>query len=309
MNDLQNPIVGEQIQIIPPNENIGNIIGTSKAHALPDAKKINDIVHILTTEEIRISPKSFVVTKETTNISLAKKMLRLSSLSLAASIVSEFHSDDKIILDGVRTVSIKLYDSKDSFSLALNNNLLELVEWVYSDKVATRLKLFLERLTLEMDESRSLIHELNIYLEPVLAQAEQRYNFVILERKDKYLAELKDLLKDIRTQSDLYSQKIRNLLNNLLRDILAAVVLIGFTIFTKFSDNIQLDKERLLSFVFTGLAIYYLLSIVLQTVVDIVDVQVSKREMLYWKTPLKNCYPKRILNSILINHYKEEGGV
>ena len=106
----------------------------------------------------------------------------------------------------------------------------------------------MHRLTLEIDESKSLIHELNLHLEKAFEEAIQRYNFAILERREKYISELKELLKDIKNQSDLYSQKIRNLLNNLLRDILAAILLIGFTIFTKFSDNLILDKVSLLNY-------------------------------------------------------------
>jgi hypothetical protein len=291
-NDLLNPIIGPNIRIIPSNSNSKNEVFPNEKYSLPDSEQINEMVHILTNEEICISPKNFTICKETVDCPLKRKLLKLSSLSLAASIVSEFHSEDKVVLDGIRLINITLSDSSDCFSESLNSNLIKLIEWIYSEKIATRLKLFLHRLTLEINEKNTLIYELNIHLESALDEATQRYNFVILERKDKYIAELKDLLKDIRTQSDLYSQKIRNLLNNLLRDILAALILVGFTIFTKFSDNIQLDKEQLLNYVFTGLAIYYVISIIFQTVVDIVDVQVSKREMLYWKNTTKELLPE-----------------
>jgi hypothetical protein len=74
---------------------------------------------------------------------------------------------------------------------------------------------------------------------------------------------------------------------------LAAIVLIGFTLFTKFSDNIQLDKELLLKYVFNALAIYYVVSIVLQAIVDITDMHISKREILYWKNTTKELLPEK----------------
>ncbi len=289
-SNMKVSITGLYIQILPPNKDIVNI---PQNHVIPDTEKINEIVHVLSDKEICISPKTFVISDGLENISLREKLLKLSSLSLAASIVNEFHSGNKVVIDGIKRVNLQLYNSTDRFSDELNNKLLKAVEWIYSDKVSTRLKLFLDRLTIELNDDNSIVHELNIHLESALNQAEQRYNFVILERKDKYLAELKDLLKDIRTQSDLYSLKIRTLLNNLLRDILAAIVLIGFTVFTKFSDNLELDKAKLLSYVFTGLAAYYVFSIVFQTIVDIIDVQVSKKEMLYWKNTTKELLPEK----------------
>jgi hypothetical protein len=171
--------------------------------------------------------------------------------------------------------------------------LTEAVSWIYEDKPITRRKLFNDRLTLDIDEDKTLIENLYLHAENSLTQARERYIFVITERKDAYIKELKDLLKDLRSQSDLYSQKIRALLNNFLRDLLASIILIGFTIFTKFSDNLNLDKEKLLVYVFSGLGIYYIVSIILQVTIDCIDINITSKELKYWKNASKELLPER----------------
>jgi len=136
-----------------------------------------------------------------------------------------------------------------------------------------------------------------------LEQAKERYNFVILERRDQYVKELNSLLKDVKSQSELHATKIRNLLSNLLRDVLAAIVLVGFTLFSKVSDIVQLNESHLLVYIFTGLGIYYIVSIALQATIDLVDVWTSKQEMFYWENVTKELIPagdfkKHVANSL-----------
>jgi len=282
-DEVEQPIVGLSFQILHYGQSVQN---NSMQYKLPQASEINKIVHSVSAKDIVIDPSHFAFAS-TVDSDLEKKLYILATLTMVASIVNDFYSVEKIIVDGMRRIEMKLFENSDTVSQKEYQNLLKLVSWIYEEKASTRQKLFADRITLELDESRSLVFALSQHLENSLRQAEQRYNFVILERKDKYIAELKDLLKDIRNQSDLYSQKIRTLLNNLLRDVLAAVVLVGFTLFTKFSDNMLLDKELLLIYVFNGLALYYVSSILFQGIVDITDMYVSNKEILYWKNATK----------------------
>lgn len=290
VNGLDEKFIGSRFQIVPlNNKTVTDFVSNDE---IPETAIINNIVHSFTTEDIIINPVSFIYQTNSKH-PLVNIFNKLACLSLSASIVNEFYSNDKITIDGIRRINLKLYEKGEQFTSSLYENLLRLVKWIYEEKTITRQKLFNDRVTLELDETKSYIHSLSLHLESSLNQAIQRYNFVILERKDKYVSELKDLLKDIRIQSDLYSQKIRGLLNNLLRDILAALLLVGFTLFTKFSDNLLLDKELLLHYVFYSLAIYYVISIVLQTIVDFTDICVSKQEMLYWKKTTKELLPEK----------------
>lgn len=293
VHGLNQPIVGQSFQIIPFDQTIQiNPI----QFKVPQAIEVNKIVHTVSAKEIVINPSQFVFTS-VAETQLENSLYKLAILTLAASIVNDFYSIEKVTVDGIRRIEMKLFENTDTISKKDYQNLLKLVTWIYEEKISTRQKLFNDRITLEVEANQSFICALSKHLENSLLQAEQRYNFVILERKDKYISELKDFLKDIRTQSDLYSQKIRSLLNNLLRDVLAAIILVGFTLFTKFSDNIQLDKELLLKYVFNVLAIYYVISIVLQAIVDIADMHISQKEILYWKNTTKELLPEKEFKS------------
>lgn len=73
----------------------------------------------------------------------------------------------------------------------------------------------------------------------------------MLERRDAYAKELTNLLKDLKAQSDLYSSKVRSLLGNLTRDVLAGILLIGFTMFTKFTEIEKLSRyENIINIIF-----------------------------------------------------------
>lgn len=286
---LNQSIIGQSFQIIP----FGQSVQTNTVQfKIPSTLEVNKLVHSVSVQEIVIDPSHFVFTPTDDN-EIEYRLYRLSALTMAASVVNEFYSVEKIITDGIRRIEMKLFENSDTITKKEYLNLLKLVSWIYEEKITTRHKLFTDRITLELDENNSFVFALSQHLENSLIQAEQRYNFVILERKDKYISELKELLKDIRNQSDLYSQKIRTLLNNLLRDVLAALVLVGFTLFTKFSDNIQLDKELLLTYVFNGLALYYVVSIFFQAIVDITDISITNKEIIYWKNAIKELLPEK----------------
>jgi hypothetical protein len=205
-------------------------------------------------------------------------------------IAQEYYSNGKLVLDGLKRVELPVAGAEEC-SYTCYAALARIVAWLYEDKIKTRKKLFADRLTLELRPGESLIGALQHNLEESFQQAKERYAFVILERKDAYFKELKDLLKDLRTQSDLYATKIRSLVTNILRDALAGIVLIGFTIFTRFSDNITLDKAQLLNYVFGGLAIYYLISFTVQLIVDVTDVRITGKELAYWKKVSKEYIP------------------
>lgn len=301
VKDLDILIGGEYFCFIPAIEDFlsteikNNIV-------LPEEGKIKESVYFITNSEIKFNPNTYVAAKDfSSNKPIAQAWLRQSILALSSCVVNEFYSFDKIILDGLKRSVLKVSEENDSFSIKLQQNLCQLILWIYEDRATTRKKLFNDRLTLEYQNGDSLIESLNKHLLGSLEQAKQRYNFIIIERKDAYVKELKDLLKDLRNQSDLYAQKIRTLLSNFLRDLLAAIILIGFTIFTKFTENIGLMKHELLEYVFHGLAIYYIISVLLQIILDWTDIYITKTELRYWK----NASKELIADSEFNQHLKE----
>ncbi|UYQ92134.1 hypothetical protein MKQ68_18770 [Chitinophaga horti] len=268
--------------------------------SLPDRKKIRESLRIVTDQDISIFCPAYEV-RIFGSSKLSQEFVNKASLALATSLLSEYYSFEKVIIDGFRRIELKLDDEKSKATEAFYRGLLELVDWIYSDRITIRKKLFHERLSLELSTNDSFVEALSRHSEKAIKQAKERYNFVIIDRKDAYLKELKELLKDVRAQSDLYANKLRSLLSNFLRDLLAALILIGFTIFTKFKDNQILEDIKLLDIVFFGLSIYYTFSVIMQSIVDTTDILISKRELTYWKNVTKELMPEEEFNHHIEN--------
>jgi len=290
--DLENSIGSETFQILPL---VANDISPNNHGYLPSFATIQENIHFISDIPISFNLNHYALIAGDYQNRLGKALLELSEVALSVAVVDEFYNSNKIILNGLKRLVLKIGEESDT-NFDYLQNLVCVVKWLYEDRINTRKKLFNERLTLEVDESTTLLKALREQLTPAFEQAKERYNFVILDRKDAYAKELKDLLKDLRAQSDLYSYKIRTLLNNFLRDVLAALVLVGFTIFTKFTDNIGLDKNKLLTYVFDGLALYFLISIAFQSIVDITDMNITTKELTYWKKAAKELISEREFN-------------
>jgi len=299
ITDISSVIGSNTLSLVPLDFN-PITIPISESNKLPSIQSVKESIHFISDIRTSFDLNTYDLNDGDYSSMLGQALLKQSAIAMSIGVVDEFYSFNKVILNGLRRLSLSVYDGNDIYTFALIADLKKLIEWIYEDRVSTRKKLFNERLTLEISESKTLINSMQIYLKEALEQAKERYNFVILDRKDAYVKELKDLLKDLRAQSDLYSLKIRTLLNNFLRDLLATLVLIGFTIFTKFTDNIGLDKTQLLAYVFNGLACYFVLSIVFQSAVDVADLRITDKELTYWKKAAKELISEKEFNQ----HYK-----
>jgi hypothetical protein len=298
IKDLKISFGGEHLYFLPAEEKFSQVIHKNPLR-LPKIERIKENVHFITDFSVSFDPNVYIITEGDYSSAISQCLLKQSSIVLASCMVNEFYGFDSIVIDGLKRITLKLTEDGLDFNFDFNQKLINLLHWMYEDRVSTRKKLFNERLTLELNEKESFIKSLQLFTDISLSQARERFNFVILDRKDAYIKELKELLKDLRNQSDLYSQKIRTLLSNCLRDALAAIVLIGFTIFTKFTDNLGLDNHMLLKYVFYALGIYYIASIILQAVVDCTDMGITNSELKYWKNASKELIPEREFNQHL----------
>ena len=206
-----------------------------------------------------------------------------------------------VVMQGVKRIKVPLYNDKTKVDLKLSLLLKEIVEWIYQDsddaKIDIRRKLFLDRITLDIDYEQPLLNGLSSIAQNAFEQAKERYSFVMLERRDAYAKELTTLLKDLKQQSELYSSKLRSFLGNLTRDVLAGILLVGFTLFTKFAEIEVLSKhETLINVIFKGLAIYFIASALMQMITDISDVILSKRELNHWGKCTSETIPKKELD-------------
>ncbi len=223
-----------------------------------------------------------------------------SCATLCGAFVNEL-DDSSVVMQGVKRIKVPLYNDKTKVDLKLSLLLKEIVEWIYQDndsaKIDIRRKLFLDRITLDIDYEQPLLNGLSLIAQNAFEQAKERYSFVMLERRDAYAKELTTLLKDLKQQSELYSSKLRAFLGNLTRDVLAGLLLVGFTLFTKFAEiEVLLKHEKLINVIFKGLAIYFIASALMQMITDISDVILSKRELNHWGKCTSETIPKKELD-------------
>jgi len=295
INDLELSFGGPMMHFLSP-KNINLIAKTDSDLELPTDHEVQEQVYFVTSFNICIQLRKYQLTYGDFSSTLSKAVLHASAKVFASTIANEFYSDQKIVIDGLKRIELVLGTHQDS-SYSFMKSLYQVVSWLYAERVQTRKKLFSDRLTLELLQADTLLSALHKHLDNAFAQAKERYEFVILDRRDAYTKELKDLLKDLRTQSDLYATKIRGVVTNLLRDAIAGIILVGFTLFTRISDAMLLDKSHLISYVFNGLGIYYLISLGIQVAVDIVDVSVTEGELKYWKNATKEYIPDTEFNN------------
>lgn len=297
VKDIPNDFGGEHVFI---SNNIDKEF-CERLYDIPDKNKVSKFVNCISHEPLTINPLNNFIAISNCNDIYSKPFLVKSALTLISSFVNEFYNDDKIILQGIKRVQLKLSNGDISLTLKQLHSIAELVSWIYEDKIETRQKLFVDRITLDINYDYPLISELIRVIDSAFLQAKERYNFVIIDRQENYLKEVRDLLKDIKSQSDLYSSKIRSLVNNLLRDVLAGFILIGFTLLPKVSEITKLVKaDNYFMLIFRALSIYYLVSVLIQVAIDVTDMIISKKEIKYWKNVSRNYIPE----SEFKNHIK-----
>jgi hypothetical protein len=247
---------------------------------------IMDSIHIISNSQFTIKPLNhFLTFGKVTDIS--KYFYRNSILVLLASLSNEIYENGNIILRGYRRIPINLgFDYiGNEISVEYQTQLSDAVKWVYqsTERCDLRLKLLLERITLDIDYYLPYIQGLCSVIKEATNQAKERYSFIIYDRKDLYQKELKELLKDLKTLSELYSNKLRSLLSNLLRDVLAAFILVGITLFSKTTEIEKLFENKLIRYVFVAFGLYFIVSAMFQLVTDIFDIYRSNKEFDYWK--------------------------
>lgn len=270
----------------------------------PSREDILDVVHVADDKPFCINAENHLITFGAPHGLIPNDYLKNSAKVLLCCLVNEIHKDDKVVLRGVRRLEMNLCGNEEvSVSFKFNKQLLDAVRWVYgeNEKRDLRLKLLLERVTLDIDLSTPLIVGLPQVLENSLQQAKERYSFIVYERKDAYQKELKELLKDLKNLSELYSSKVRLLLNNLLRDVLAAFLLVGITLFSKAEEISKLLDNTLIWYVFVAFGCYFITSAIFQMITDIFDMRRSRREFDYWK----NVSREYMSRNDFENHKKE----
>lgn len=267
---------------------------------IPSFAKINSVIHIAARDNFIVEPaKLFITEGNCTDITFP--FFRMAVQSLAVCIVSELLNNEAVVLRGIRKIEMPLFNNVVNLDKSVLEDIKNTVQWIYEDKTDLKLKLYLDRFTLDVDLSKDYTSELIMLNRTSLEQARERFSFITFERKDQYQKELRDLLKDLKGVSDLYSSKVRGLLSNLLRDVLAGLLLIGITLLSKIDNVNNVTSSPVINLVFKAFSIYFLLSIVYQTIFDLLDIINTKNEFIFWKQTSREYIGQDEFKKLMVN--------
>lgn len=260
---------------------------------LPSKTDVHQLIHIISSKPLCISPQSFEISWGELNSDIAKKIMSLSVKVFSAALVHDIKLIDKeyeITLNGTKRLILPLSNDTEAVDIDFVTTLKDTVSWVYSERAETRLKLVMDRLSIDIQPGQTLISGMKVSLGAALQQARDSYAFVILERKDAYHKEMRELMKDMKSQADIYASKVRDLINNLTRDSLGIIVFMGFSFIGRFDQSKieELLNSRELSLLTKILSIYLLLSCILQISGHYRDSYLSYSESKKWLPVLQN---------------------
>lgn len=291
MGDLLQPGGGPCLQLLPGQ-------AATPAPDWPPAQSPSDAqvrryVRVLANDTL-LRPRLFELTHPTGVSTLDAALRRHSFLAHASALVQDFYRPDRVVVRGYRNVEAPLLEAEETPAPALVEQLQQVVAWAYEERTDTRLKLLAERLSLDLTQGASLHRGLARHLDDAFQRAREQYRFIILDRKDAYYRELRELLRELQGQSKAYADKLRSMTNALLRDVLASILLFAFGLFSKADiERIpDLLQNRYLLLLLKGLAVYFLFSITFQLLNNWNDLRLSRRELSAWVTTTRNYLPK-----------------
>ncbi|MEN4050196.1 hypothetical protein P9A10_16365 [Serratia marcescens] len=296
---LEKAFGGPCVNVLPVNKH--NDINQVDDLTLPNAIQISESVKISSDTHLKIRPNAFLINWGDLTSDLAKGFIALGIDNLIASLafeVKRYEGKYTISFKGTKLVTKTLDRNIDANCFDLQRKLIKTVSWAYKERSETRLQLIMDRLSLDIEPEQSIYEGLSLYIDEALQQAQDSYAFVILDRKDAYHKEMRELLKDMRSQADMYASKVRDLISNITRDILGILAFVGFSFLSKFDKKNLMDllDSHELSILVKFLAGYLLLSCILQISAHWRDSFLSTRESQRWLKVLQR-YTSREENS------------
>lgn len=289
---LKKSFGGSRLAVIPLEDKSLPIKWPSD-DTLPSEGVIREHVHIVPSEPIRLCPRAFALSwGDMSNVS-AKPFRTALALSLSSSLADVIYGAHCIVLKGFRHLELNLFAESDKeISSDFINLLQDALVWVYEERVDTRKKLLVDRLCLESINEDSFLSLLITNLDNALKQSKDQYRFVVLDRKDEYAKELRELLKDLRGQADLYAEKVRGLIAGLLRDSLAAFVFIALSLSSRLGADVGVLVSDIGLIFFKALGVYFIMSGALQITSSVIDLRLADRELAKWSEVTKEYISK-----------------
>ena len=245
---------------------------------LPNDMQVKKQVQILSNEMIIFSPESFYINEFNISDDYINILRQNYAKTLISTIVNIFYNQNKVKIQGLKYIELSLYD-KYKFNINHIKLLENLVLWLYENNTIVKLQLLADRLSIYRTNENNLLQLLDNNIENIFNEIQDRYKFVIKEKSINYSKDLKDILKDTEVKTDKFSQKTRMIINALLRDILGSIFFIGLTVYSKFSTNKDFIISNDANIIFIILSIYFILSMLLQSVFNIKDINMTMNEI------------------------------
>ncbi len=292
---------GPHFLIVPPSQLEAAETYPAPASLLPTAAQVRSQVRVHTSTHSAIRPALFQIDHLSGIPAIDEPLLRNSYLTLAAALANDFYGPKRVRIKGLRRLELPLLEDAEKPTLQVVKQLEKAVAWCYEERPDTRLELLCDRLSLELSKTQSLYAGLQKHLEDAFQQARDQYRFVILNRKDAYYRELRNLLSGLQHQSRTYNEKIKAMTEALFRDVLAALFLTAFGLLSKTDfDELEelLDNEYML-YLLKGLAIYYFVSLAFQLWNNHRDLTLSRRELDQWIATTRNYLSKKKVENII----------
>lgn len=277
---------GSSLRLIPID--IEDFVAPESVIVLPDEKQVRSIVRVTSSNHVHLNPNSIALSwgnrEQPEAVPFKRLFMAVMTLCFAQEIYVQ-NDEIRVMLRGTKNLDSNLTPNWTfDISTKAVEDTAEAISWMFLERVETRQRLLSDRLSLDITNTDSFIGGVSEHINNALNQAKERYGFVILDRKDAYLKELKEVMKDVRAQADLYANKVRDLVSTLLRDVLAVLFLVGVSLITKLntSEVTTLSTSAHLFIFFKILSAYFLVSITLQFISHTKDVILAKNECERW---------------------------
>ena len=263
-----------------------------KSTKLPDWTKIHKTVHFISSDANEFSPEKFLITWGDIDCDLAKKFHVASAKVLLCTLVQEYYNDKKVLLHGKKRLEVKISsigENIDFINKKTIDNVKQVVEWCYAeDDESTRILLVIDRLSLDIDPEKSLLHVIPEVINKAYIEAKSRYKYVVLDRKAEYTKELSDLQKDIVGISDKYVSSTNDYTSGFLKDIIAFAFVLSVGVIAKKLINEKLLFSEEAGLLFKAFAVYLLISFALRFWHFVVVVVQSEKLAISWKDIVRN---------------------
>lgn len=302
INRFGEPLVGGALRIVdlfemamPPFD--------ERLSRLPDATHLAQDVR-LQGDVQNLSLRRFALPATATLDPRLPALAILAERSLLIGLVHELfvNADTLATLQGHRRLSLRVEGPEDGVpTQAQLEKLQQALLWVNEEHRDARHALLSAPLTTEARDTDTLVRLVRRALPIALEQARERYQLVVNERKDNYLRELRDALKDIRAQADLYASKIRELVSILARDVLGILLLVGLGLMARLdADKVQsLLTAAPVDAFFKCLAAFFALSATLQVIMHHRDAVLSLTDVSASLKATKDHIPSQELDRLV----------